>query len=143
MTQLIAENVFRVDGDRAVLLGSRRRSTGVVKFPAERPELYDANPAIQEDIEPIELSTEGTLFTYTTQEFPPPLPYQGKRSPDQFRPYAVGFIELPEGVLVEALIVGKSAVELSIGQQMVSITTVFETEAGEQLLTYAFTPRVS
>lgn len=141
MTQLIAENVFRVDGDRAVLLGSRRKSTGAVKFPPERPELYDANPAIQEDIEPIELSTEGMLFTYTTQEFPPPLPYKGKRSPEVFQPYIVGFIELPEGVLVEALIVGASATELSIGQQMISTTTPFETEAGEQLLTYAFTPK--
>ena len=141
MTQLIAENVFRVDGDRAVLLGSRRKSTGAVKFPPERPELYDANPAIQEDIEPIELSTEGTLFTYTTQEFPPPLPYKGKRSPEVFQPYIVGFIELPEGVLVEALIVGASAAELSIGQQMISTTTPFETEAGGQLLTYAFTPK--
>lgn len=141
MTQLIAENLFRVDGDRAVLLGSRRKSTGAVKFPPERPELYDANPAIQEDIEPIELSTEGMLFTYTTQEFPPPLPYKGKRSPDDFRPYVVGFIELPDGVLVEALIVGASASDLRIGQQMVSTTTPFETEAGEQLLTYAFTPK--
>src|SRR5690606_9215208 len=94
MTQLIADNVFRVDGDHAVLLGSRRRSTGVVKFPPERPELFDADPAIQEDIEPIELSTEGTLYTYTTQEFPPPLPYKGKRSPEEFKPYIVGFIEI-------------------------------------------------
>lgn len=140
MTQLIAENVFRVDGDRAVLLGSRRKSTGVVKFPAERPELFDANPAIQSDIEPMELSTEGTLYTYTTQEFPPPLPYKGKRSPEEFKPYIVGFIELPEGVLVEALLIGATATELSIGQKMVSTTTVFETESGEQLLTYAFKP---
>ncbi|EKF21676.1 hypothetical protein C731_4415 [Mycolicibacterium hassiacum DSM 44199] len=140
MTQLIAENVFRVDGDRAVLLGSRRKSTGVVKFPAERPELFDANPAIQSDIEPMELSTEGTLYTYTTQEFPPPLPYKGKRSPEEFTPYIVGFIELPEKVLVEALIVGATAAELSIGQKMVSTTTVFETESGEQYLTYAFRP---
>jgi uncharacterized OB-fold protein len=140
MTQLIADNVFRVDGDHAVLLGSRRRSTGVVKFPPERPELFDADPAIQEDIEPIELSTEGTLYTYTTQEFPPPLPYKGNRSPEVFQPYIVGFIELDGKVLVEALILGATAAELRIGQKMVSTTTTFETEAGEQFLTYAFQP---
>ncbi|MGV0793484.1 Zn-ribbon domain-containing OB-fold protein [Mycolicibacterium sp. XJ1819] len=140
MTQLIAENLFRVDGDRAVLLGSRRRSTGVVRFPAERPELYDANPAIQDDIEPVELPTEGTLFTFTTQEFPPPLPYQGHKSPDVFKPYAVGFIELDGRVLVEALLVGVPASELRIGQKMVSTTTTLETEAGETFLTYAFRP---
>jgi uncharacterized OB-fold protein len=136
MTQMLAEGLFRVDGDRAVLLGSRRRASGVVKFPAERPELLDET----EDIEPIELSTEGTLFTFTTQEFPPPLPYKGKRAPDQFRPYVVGYVELPEGLLVEALIVGAEARDLQLGQPMVSTTTVFETADGSSFLTYAFTP---
>ena len=139
MTQLIADNLFRVDGDRAVLLASRRRSTGVVKFPAERPELFDANPDVQADIEPIELPTEGTLFTFTSQEFAPPLPYKGHRSPDAFRPYLVGFIEL-ERVLVESLIIGADAAELRIGQPMVSCTKILETETGESLLTYAFRP---
>ncbi|BCQ07255.1 DNA-binding protein [Mycobacterium heckeshornense] len=139
MTQMLAEGLFRVDGDRAVLLGSRRRASGVVKFPAERPELFDST----EDIEPVELSTEGTLFTFTTQEFPPPLPYKGKRAPDQFRPYVVGYIELPEGLLVEALIVGADAGDLQLGQPMVSTTTVFETADGNSFLTYAFTPAKS
>ena len=136
MTQLLAEGLFRVDGDRAVLLGSRRAG-GAAKFPAERPELFDDAAA---DIEPIELSTEGTLFTFTTQEFVPPLPYKGKRSPDEFRPYIVGFVELPEGLLVESLIVGVDAGALRIGQQMISTTTVFETADGQSFLTYAFSP---
>jgi len=139
MTELIAEGLFRVDGDRAVLFGSRRRAAGVVKFPAERPELFDASPDIQADIEPLELSTEGTLFTFTTQEFAPPLPYKGNRDPKSFQPYVVGFIELPDGVLVESLI-DADAGGLRIGQPMVSTTTTLETEAGESLLTYAFRP---
>ncbi len=140
MTNLITEGLFRVDGKRAVLLGSRRASTGVVKFPAERPELFDANPDIQADIEPLELSTEGTLYTFTTQEFVPPLPYKGSRDPKTFRPYIVGFIELEEGLLVESLIIDAAAADLQIGQRMVSTTTMLETEAGESLLTFAFRP---
>jgi uncharacterized protein len=136
MTQMIAENLFRLDGERAVLLGSRRQGTGVVKFPAERPELFDGT----DDIEPIELSTEGTLFTFTTQQFAPPLPYKGKRTPEEFRPYIVGYIELSEGVLVETLIVGAEADALTIGQPMVSTTTIFEQADGESFVTYAFTP---
>ena len=84
MVALITEGLFRIDGERAVLLASRRRSSGVVKFPAERPELFDGDPEIQGDIEAIELSTEGTLYTYTTQQFPPPLPYKGNRDPKTF-----------------------------------------------------------
>jgi uncharacterized OB-fold protein len=140
MTNLITEGLFRVDGERAVLFGSRRRSSGVVKFPAERPELFDANPDIQSDIEPVELSTEGMLYTFTTQEFAPPLPYKGNRDPKTFRPYIVGFVELKEGLLVESLIVDAAVDDLQIGQRMVSTTTALETEAGETFVTFAFRP---
>lgn len=58
------------------------------------------------------MSTEGTLYTYTTREFPPPLPYKGNRNPKVFEPYVVGFVELAEGVLVETLIVEVTPAEL-------------------------------
>jgi uncharacterized OB-fold protein len=140
MTALITEGLFRVDGDRAVLFASRRRSSGAVKFPAERPELFDGHPDIQEDIEAIELSTEGTLYTYTTQEYAPPLPYKGNRDPKVFQPYVVGFVELAEGVLVETLIVGAAAADLRIGQPLVSTTTTLQTADGQSLVTFAFRP---
>jgi uncharacterized protein len=140
MTTLITEGLFRVDGNRAVLFASRRRSTGVVKFPAERPELFDGTPEIQDDIEAIELSTEGTLYTYTTQQFPPPVPYKGNRDPKVFKPYVVGFVELPEGVLVETLIIGVDPAALRIGQRLVSTTTTLETSDGKSLVTFAFQP---
>jgi uncharacterized OB-fold protein len=140
MTALITEGLFRVDGERAVLFGSRRRSTGVVKFPAERPELFDGSPQVQADIEPLELSTEGTLYTFTTQEFAPPLPYKGKRDPKVFKPYVVGFVELPEGLLVESLIIDAAASDQRIGQRLVSATTTLDTAAGESFVTFAFRP---
>jgi uncharacterized OB-fold protein len=140
MTTLITEGLFRVEGDRAVLFASRRHSSGAVKFPAERPELFDGDPDIQDDIEAIELSTEGTLYTYTTQQFPPPLPYKGIRDPKVFKPYVVGFVELAEGVLVETLIVDVTATELRIGQPLVSTTTTLETADGQSLVTFAFRP---
>jgi uncharacterized protein len=140
MTALITEGLFRVDGDRAVLFASRRRSSGVVKFPAERPELFDGDPDIQDDIEAIELATEGMLYTYTTQEFAPPLPYKGNRDPKVFKPYVVGFVELAEGVLVESLIVDAQPTELRIGQPLVSTTTTLDTADGQSLLTFAFRP---
>jgi uncharacterized protein len=136
MTALIAEGLFRVDGERAVLFGSKRRSTGAVRFPAERPELSDDT----DDIMPIELSTNGSLFTFTTQEFAPPLPYKGDRSSESFTPYVVGYIELPEGLLVESLIVGASADDLRIGQPVVCTTTTLDTTDGRSFVTFAFTP---
>lgn len=139
MPELITEGLFRVDGDTAVLFGSQRRSSGIVKFPAERPELFDGSPEVQADIEALELSTEGTLFTFTTQEFAPPLPYKGDRGPG-FTPYVVGYVELPEGVLVESLIVGADAGDLRIGQKLGSTTTTLTNTDGESVTTFAFTP---
>lgn len=136
MSALIAEGLFRIDGGRAVLFGSKRQSTGAVRFPGERPELSGDT----DDIMPIELSTQGTLFTFTTQEFAPPLPYKGDRSPEGFKPYIVGYIELPEGVLVETLIVGAGADDLRIGQPMVSTTTTLDTTDGQSFVTFAFSP---
>lgn len=136
MTALIAQGLFRVEAGRAVLFGSKRESTGTVRFPAERPELFDDTA----DIVPLELSTEGTLYTFTTQEFAPPPPYKGDRSPEHFNPYVVGYIELPEGVLVESLVVGADASSLQMGQPMISTTTTLETADGQSFLTFAFTP---
>ena len=136
MAALIAEGLFRIDDDRVILLGSRQQSSGVVKFPAEQSELFDG----EDDIKPIELSTHGTLFTFTTQEFAPPPPYKGKRNSDEFRPYVVGYVELAEGLLVETLIVDAEIEHLHIGQSMRSTTTTLETATGENLLTFAFTP---
>jgi uncharacterized protein len=139
MTQMIAEGLFRLDDDKAVLIGSRRTAGGAVRFPAEPDVLFEDDDAP----ELIELSTEGTLYTFTTQQFPPPLPYKGNRDPDGFMPYVVGYVELGEGLLVESLIVGANTEELRIGQAMTTTTTTLETGDGQTLLTYAFTPVAS
>jgi uncharacterized OB-fold protein len=62
-------------------------------------------------------------------------------SPGRFKPYVAGFIELPEAVLVESLIVGANASGLRIGQPMVSTTTTLETDDGQSLVACAFTPK--
>jgi hypothetical protein len=50
-------------------------------------------------------------------------------------------VELAEGALVESLIVGATADQLTIGQPLVSTTTTLETEDGRSLVTFAFRPQ--
>ena len=134
MTTMIAEGLFRVDGEDVVLLGSRRASSGVVKFPAERAELFEG----LDDIETVELSTHGTLYTF---------PRRSSFRRCRTRASAVrisaptwwGLSNSRKG-MVEGLIVGADAADLRIGQAMKSTTTTFETGDGQELLTYAFTP---
>ncbi len=52
---------------------------------------------------PVELSEHGTVWGYTVQRFAPKSPPYVPPA-DGFAPFAVGYVELPEGVKVEAVI---------------------------------------
>ena len=77
------------------LIGGRDRD-GRIRFPL--PE-GDAAAAF----EPVALSREGRLWSWTVQRFEPKRPpYDG---PTPFRPYMIGYVELPGEVIVESRLV--------------------------------------
>jgi uncharacterized OB-fold protein len=132
----VAEGLFTGPDDRPRLIGSRHRTTGIVSFPAD--------PS-SDELEQIELSRTGRLFTWTTQQFVPPSPpYAGDA--DAFVPYAVGYVELPEGILVEGRLTESEPDRLAIGQEMEVVLVPFRTEAGtgeeraREVVTFAFAP---
>ena len=134
----VAEGLFSGPDDRPQLIGSRHRETGVVTFPAD---------ASNGEVEEILLSRRGTLFTWTTQEFVPPAPpYTGDTDPATFTPYAVGYVELPEGILVEGRLTESDPARLAIGQEMELVLVPFRTEAAtdtepaREVVTFAFAP---
>ncbi len=131
----ISPGLFDFDDGDLVLLGSRRDG-GAVCFPAERAELFDGDV----EIVPVRLATEGTLYTFTSQEFAPPLPYLGDRSREGFAPYLVGYIELAEGMLVESLLVNCDRDTLRIGRRMRTVPTEFTRADGTVVRTFAFEP---
>jgi uncharacterized OB-fold protein len=55
------------------------------------------------DVGPLPLSNGGQVWTYTVVRYKPPGDYKG---PDPFVPFAMGLIELPEGLRVLAPIAG-------------------------------------
>jgi len=57
----------------------------------------------RDDVAPIPLSDEGHVWTYTVIRYRPPGAYKG---PEPFVPFAVGLVELPEGLRVVAPIGG-------------------------------------
>jgi uncharacterized OB-fold protein len=63
------------------------------------------------------LSAEGVLWTWTVQRFAPKSPpYQPP--PEGFRPFAVGYVELPDGVRVEAVIEVDDLASVRIGMRL-------------------------
>src|SRR3954451_10191267 len=81
------------------LTGGRCLHCGTVAFPAAR----GGQRCGHRSTEPLELSSRGTVWGFTVQRFAPKSPPYVAPA-DGFRPYAVGYVELPEGVKVEAVL---------------------------------------
>ncbi|MFC8043562.1 Zn-ribbon domain-containing OB-fold protein [Nocardia sp. NPDC057353] len=82
-----------------VLHGSRCTVCGTVGFPASARCARCATPTA----EPLALSRTGVVWAYTVQRFAPKSPPYVPPATG-FAPYAVGWVELPDGVRVEGII---------------------------------------
>ncbi|WP_055554007.1 Zn-ribbon domain-containing OB-fold protein [Streptomyces sp. NBRC 110028] len=82
----------------AGLQGSRCSGCAVTVYPAE-----DACPRCGGSADPAALQGTGTLWTWTVQRYAPKSPpYQAP--PGGFAPFALGYVELAEGVRVAAVL---------------------------------------
>ncbi|MGH8978909.1 MAG: Zn-ribbon domain-containing OB-fold protein [Acidimicrobiia bacterium] len=89
----------------------------------------------------VALADRGTLFTFTTQDYLPKAPYGGPETEDDFRGFAVGYVELPGEVIVETRLTGCSVGDLRIGMPVRLVVVPFKHDAdGTEVVTYAFEP---
>lgn len=134
----VAEGLFTWSPDGIRLVGSACRTCGTVTFPAQG----SCPRCTGVDVEPRPLAARGTLWTFTVQRFPPKEPYRGDVA--GFRPYAVGYVELQDGVLVESRLVVDDVNDpdaLRIGQEMALVAEpVFRDAESRQVVSYAFAP---
>lgn len=134
MARPVADNLFRGEGANTRLLAGRAKESGRLRFPF--PHGADA-----ESYDMVELGTEGTLWSYTVQRFRPKTPFNGDGDDRDFKPYGVGYVELPGELIVESRIVANDFGALRIGEPMRLTTEAYRTdEGGEAVLTYAFAP---
>ena len=83
------------------------------------------------------LSRHGTLWSWTSQDFRPKSPYEGpSEGPHDFKPYLVGYVELPGEVIVESYIVDAQLADLTLGMAMEFTLTPFDATRA----TFAFRP---
>ncbi len=133
----IDESLFAWPDPEPALKASRCAQCGEVSFPRQA-----SCPACASDrTDEIPLSRRGTLWTWTVQRFPPPSPpYAGPRGSD-FEPFGVGYVELPEGVRVEARLTENDPEKLRIGMEMELVIEKFdETADGVERMAFAFRP---
>ena len=133
----LAEGIFTWPSDDPRLLGSRCANCGNHVFPVQ-----EGCPKCMSDVnETVELSNRGTLWTWTVQGFPPKSPpYKGPTG-DDFKPYGVGYVELPGQVRIESRLTEADPEKLKIGMEMeLVIETIGPDDEGNEFITYAFAP---
>tara|TARA_B100001750_G_C15352330_1_gene517849 strand:- start:230 stop:670 length:441 start_codon:yes stop_codon:yes gene_type:complete len=97
------------------------------------------------EVEKVELGTEGELWTWTIQGYPPKAPpYIGEIGEDDFEAFGVGYVELSEEVRVEARLTENDPSRLRIGMPMkLVLVPLTVNDLGEEVMTFAFAPKGS
>lgn len=121
------EGLFQGSDEEGSLLGARCRQCGQIIFPGREACLN----CLGHDLEPICLSRNGKLYTYTIVHMP---------SEHFTPPYAVGWIELPEGVRVFSQIRGWQEYPLEIGMDMTLHFEKLWDEEEKEVVGYVFRP---
>lgn len=89
------------------LQGSRCSDCGTVAFPATRA----CRKCTGRDMRDIELSRKGIVWAHTVQRFRPKSPPYVEPE-NGFEPFAVGYVELRDGIKVEAILDASDGEEL-------------------------------
>lgn len=133
----IAEGLFTWPAAEPALLGSRCQACGIATFPAAQ----SCMACSSENVAIEELPRRGTLWTWTVQQFMPKPPYHSNESPETFKPYGVGYVELPGGVRVEGRLTESDPQKISIGMEMDVVFDTWRTEDnGDEVISFFFKP---
>lgn len=133
----VADGIFEIRDGKPVLLGTRCTNCGNHMFPRQT----GCPRCLFNEQEDVELATAGKLWTWTVQAFPPKAPpYLGPVG-DDFTPYGVGYVELPDQLRVEGRLTVADPEQLKIGMPMELVLEPLSLdEDGNQIVTYAFAP---
>lgn len=126
-------------GDEPALVGTRCRTCGTVAFP--RQSTFCPNPACSgEDLDEVELSRRGRVWSYTDARYQPPPPYIPRTDP--YEPFALAAVELEaEGLVVLGQIAdGYGTDDLAIGAPVELVVEPLYQDGDTTFLTWRWKP---
>src|SRR6266545_2020853 len=113
----VIDGLFREDDSGgAHLLGGRCPACGAYFFPKQWS--FCRNPSCSGgELDDVELSTQGTLWSFTDNRYAPPPPYPAR---EPFEPYGVAAVELGDEqmVVLGQVARGTDLEKLSVGDAM-------------------------
>jgi len=132
-----AEDVFTWPSDSPQLIGAKCPECSAITFPFQSSCPRCGSAEMAQHL----LPRQGTLWTWTTQEFLPKEPYAGGETMETFRAYGVGMVQLGDEVRVEGRLTESDPSKLRIGMNVELTVVPFRTdEDGTDVLVYAFAP---
>ena len=121
------EGLFEEVSGKWVLVGCKCKQCGRVIYPIRNVCLNCLN----RDMERLDLSQNGTLYSYTIVHMPS----------EHFQPpYAIGWIELPEGIRIFSQIRGWQEHPLKSGMEMELTIEKLWDEGENEVIGYIFRP---
>ncbi len=112
------------------LMASRCNSCRIIFFP---PQKFCSRCLSSDNLESVELSSRGTLYSFTVVE-------RGSLAPEHFQvPFVYGYVDLPEGVRVLAKILNWEPDTLKIGSPVkMALERIREDEEGNNVVAFRF-----
>ena len=132
----VAEGLFMETAEGPRLLGSRCAGCGTPYFPrsavCHHPECRESK------IEEASFGPRGTLWSCAIQNYPPPAP---ARYEEPYAPYAVGMVDMPEGLRVLARISTDDPKGVEVGAEVeLVLERLYLDENGDEVITWKFRP---
>ena len=131
-----AENLFAETAEGPRLLGSKCSSCATPYFPrspvCHNPDCTDSK------VEDATFGPRGKLWSCAIQNYPPPPP---ARYNEPYSPYAIGLVDLPEGLRVLGRISTDHPEALQLGTDVeLVLEELYRDENGTEVITWKFKP---
>jgi uncharacterized protein len=137
MQKALADEIFTWPSDSPQLIGSRCDECSAATFPAQSRCPRCGKASMSEVL----LPRRGTLVAWTTQGFPPKLPWAGDPTGKSFVPYGVGLVQLDDVVRVEGRLTESDPEKIDFGMEVeLQIIPFYTDEQGDEIMTFAFAP---
>ena len=136
-SRAIDKTLFTWPAPSPALKASRCKDCGGYAFPI--------NPSCRHcgglALEVVELPRRGRLWAWTIQRFMPKSPYKSSETEATFKPYGLGYVELPGTLRVETRLTENDPAKLRIGAEMELVIYPHRVdEDGTTVMNYAFRP---
>ena len=133
----VVEGLFTWPANKPHLIGSKCLCCGTYFFPKT---FTCVNPDCKDKsrIEEVLLSRRGKLWSYCVEYYPPPPPF---KAPEPFSPYAIGAIDLPEGLRILGMLTGIEPEKWRVGVEVeMVVEKMYLDEQGNEIVTWKFRP---